>query len=140
MKVQWVGLGIGFVLLLTALGVADASEETFSTGKDWSKRMSAREKYISLVPPTMAFERYDVRLAHSLPQYIGLIDNILLRNPQLETEDVGNIFASTVYLAEPQNRPALKTMEMDFLSGNYEAKPYQAPRLTVEDLAKEISS
>ena len=140
MKIKRAGLFVGLTLFLTAPGAAEAAEETFSTGKDWSKNMSAREKYISLVPPTMTFEQYDVRLAHSLPRYIGLMDNILLRNPQLETEDVSNIFASTVYLVEPQNRRALKTMEMDFLSGNYETKPYRAPRLTVDEMAKEISS
>jgi hypothetical protein len=137
MKKRWAVLFAGLLPVLAGAAELQASEEAFSTGKDWSKHMSEREKYISLVPPTMVFEKYDVRLAHSLPQYIGLIDNILLRNPQLGNEDVGSIFASTIYLAEPQNRPALKAMEMDFLSGNYEAKPYEAPRLTVEDLTKE---
>ena len=126
-------------MLVSRAATAD-TEEAFATGKDWSKHMSAREKYIALLPPTMVLEDYDVHLKLGLPQYVTLIDAILLRNPQLEKEDVGNIFVSTVYLVEPQNREALKAMEMDYLSGNYENKSYRAPRLTVEDLMKEASS
>ena len=88
----------------------------------------------------MVMEDYDVHLKRGLPQYITLIDAILLKNPELEKEDVGNIFVSSVYLVEPQNREALRTMEMDYLSGNYENKSYKAPRLTVEDLTKEAST
>ncbi len=121
-------------------GMSWGYEETFSTGKDWAKHMSGREKFISLLPPSLLFHQYDVHLAHSLPEYIRLIDNVLLRNPKLEDEDVGNIFASTVYLFEPQNRQALKTMEMNFLAGNFETKPFHSPRLTVEEILKEIST
>ena len=119
---------------------ASCADEAFTTGKDWSKHMSAREKYISLIPPKMLLEDYDVHLRLGLPQYITLIDAILLKNPQLENEEVSNIFVSTVYLVEPQNREALKAMELDYLSGNYENKPYRSPRLTVEDLLKETHS
>ena len=114
-------------------------EENFSTGKDWVERMSPHEKYISLLPPTLLFAQYDVRLRHSLPEYIGLIDRILHNNPQLENEDVGNIFSSAVYLFEPENREPLKTMEMNFLRGELENKPYHAPRLDIRDISEEIS-
>ena len=137
MKKKWVGLFIGLAFFFAAMWRVEAYEETFSTGKDWVKHMSTREKYISLLPPSLLFHQYDVHLKQSLPEYIDLIDHILLRNPQLENEDVGNIFASTVYLFEPQNREALKTMEMNFLSGNFETKPYHSPRLTIEEILKE---
>ena len=114
-------------------------EENFSTGGDWLKRLSTKEKYISLLPPTLLFNEFDIHLRHSLPEYIVLIDNILLRNPQLEIEDVGNIFASTVYLFEPQNREALKKLEMDFLRGEMENKPYLPPRLTIDEVLAEIT-
>lgn len=140
MRNQWVGLFAGPALCLCLAAPLQAADEPFTTGKDWAKTMSLREKYISLLPPSLVMEQYDVHLKISLPQYIGLINSILLKNPQLEKEDVSNIFASTVYLFEPQNRPALKNMEMDFLSGNYEMQPFQGPRLTVEDLLKETSS
>ena len=65
---------------------------------------------------------------------------VLLKNPQLENEDVSNIFVSTVYLTEPQTREALKTMETDYLAGHYENKSYRAPRLTIEDLTKETTA
>ena len=101
--------------------------------------MSPREKFISLLPPTLLFAQYDVRLRHSLPEYIGLIDHILHNNPQLENEDVGNIFSSTIYLFEPENREPLKTMEMNFLRGELENKPYHAPRLAIEEALREAS-
>src|SRR5258707_12084232 len=97
------------LLALAGLARAD-TDESFSTGKDWLKHMSPREKYISLVPPTLLFSDYEVHLQHSLPQYIQWMDNILVRNPQLGREDVNNIFASAIFLFEPENREALKTM------------------------------
>ena len=133
-------LSICLTFFLSSGWTAAANQETtFSTGKDWLRRMSPREKYISLLPPSLLFQRYDVRLKLSLPEYIGLIDHILLRNPQLKDEDVSNIFASTIYLFEPQNREALKTMEMGFLSGSFEPSAYQLPHLTLEEILKEIS-
>ena len=131
-----------FLMLLALTVVCPARAEydgTLSTGKDWLKHMSPKEKFVSLVPPTLLFTEYDVHLRHSLPQFIQWMDNILLRNPQLEKEDVNNIFASTIYLLEPENREALKTMESDFLRGDYETGRVQAPRLTIEDVVREIS-
>ena len=120
----------GAVLLSGVPAQADYNE-TFVNGKDWVEHMSAKEKYISLLPPTLLFGEYDVHLRHSLPEYIYWMDNILLRNPQLENEGVGNIFASTIYLFEPENRPALKSMEVDFLRGDYTPRPHRLPQLTI---------
>ncbi len=137
MKRSWVS---ALAVLAFLAAPALHAEEAFTTGKDWAKRMTVREKYISLLPPTMTLEDYDVHLRLGLPQYITLIDAILLRNPQLEGEDVSNIFVSTVYLVEPQNREKLKALEADFLAGNYEARPFTSPRLTLEDLTRETSA
>ena len=135
---------MGSLLVLGLLadgGAANASsnDETFSTGKDWAQRMTNREKFISLLPPTLVFGQYDVQPHHGLPEYIYWIDKILLKNPQLEKEDVGNIFASTIYLREPENREALRNMEADFLRGNYESQSARWPRLTLDEVLQEIS-
>lgn len=123
--------------ILTTAYPAAALDDQFSSGRDWVERMSPKEKLISLLPPSLMFEEYDVHLRRSLPEYIWLIDHILKRNPQLENEEVGNIFASTVYLVEPENREALKTMEMNFLRGDLDAKPIETPELAIDALLKE---
>lgn len=114
-------------------------DEGFNTGKDWVHHMSQREKFMSLLPPTMLFDEYDIHLRHSLPEYIVLLDHILLRNPQLENEEMTNVFASAVYLFEPQNREALKTLEIDLLRGDPEDKTTHPPKLTIEELLKEVT-
>ena len=126
-------------LLAAACPARADYEETFGTGKDWVKRMSEREKFISLLPPALLFNEYDIHLRYSLPQYIRWMDHILLRNPQLEREDVDNIFASTIYLLEPENREALKTMETNFLRGDYDNPRVQTPHLTIEEVLQEIT-
>ena len=107
------------------------------TGDDWMHNMSAREKYMSLVPPTLVFSDYDVHMKLSLPQYIFLIDRIMQRNPGFADEGITNIFASAIYLFEPQNREALRSMEMHFLQGDYNFVPPQTPRLTIDELLRE---
>ena len=132
------------VIYLSALALLAACparadyDETLSTGKDWVKHMSPREKFMSLIPPALLFNEYDIRLRHSLPQYIQWMDYILLSTPQLEKEDVSNIFASTVYLFEPENREALRAMETNYLRGDYDRK-IRAPRLTIEEALREIT-
>ena len=128
-----------FILILSFAAPCRAEEEEFVTGRDWIKRMSQREKFMSLLPPALLFSEYDVQLRLGLPQYILLIDGIMERNPKLENEEISNIFSSTIYFFEPQNREALKTMEMNFLKGELETKPYHTPRLSIEDILKEIS-
>ena len=127
---------IGLMLLCGAVRAA-TDYETFATGKDWTQHMSPREKFISLLVPTLVFSQYDVHLRHSLPQYIYWINNILGKNPQLESAEVSNIFASTIYLFEPENRLALKNMEMNFLRGDLDSKPLH---LDMDEVLKEISA
>lgn len=117
---------------------AETREDVFLTGKDWRETMTMREKYMSLLPPVVLFDEYDIRLTHSLPEYIMLIDRIVRFNPDLEEEDVANIFTSAVYRFEPQSRVALKTMEMNFLQGNFEIKPLNGPRLSYQESEETI--
>src|SRR5690349_15275514 len=117
-----------FLTLLLALPLqASAYNREFVTGEDWVEKMSPREKFMSLMPPTLVFQEYDVHLKLSLPQYILLIDKVMERNPRLENEDIANIFASTIYLFEPENRPKLSNMEEDFLKGDYSPEKLAAP-------------
>ena len=116
---------------------ASAHSQDLSTGQDWTDNMSQREKFMSLVPPAILFSDYDVHLRLSLPKYIFLMDQVMERNPRLKDEAVASIFASTIYLFEPENRQALRSMEMSFLQGNYEAPPTIQPRLTIEEILTE---
>lgn len=125
------------MILLCAAPLHASSEKGFVTGEDWNRRLSVREKYLSLVPPALLFADYDVHLKLSLPQYIFLIDRIMERNPRLADEEVSNIFASTIYLFEPANRAALTRMEMDFLKGDF-LPPALSPQLTVEETLEEV--
>ncbi len=128
-------MGILFLgLLLYGPALAERTKsETFLTGRDWTENLTNREKFMALLPPSLVFEEYDVKLSHSLPEYIVLIDLILRYNPQLQEEDVANIFTSAVYRFEPESRVALKTMELQFLQGDLETKPLHGPRLTYEE-------
>jgi hypothetical protein len=123
------------VLLLSA--PAAASNSDLVTGEDWVKRMSDREKFMSLVPPAVLFSDYDVHLTLSLPRYIFLIDRLMGRNPRLADEEVANLFASTIYFFEPENRSALREMEMSFLEGDFESRRGERLRLTIEELLDE---
>ncbi len=128
-------MGIFFLGLLfcTPAAAEKTKSETFLTGRDWTESLTNREKFMALLPPSLVFEEYNVRLSHSLPEYIVLIDLILRYNPQLQEEDVVNIFASAVYRFEPESRVTLKTMELQFLQGNLEIKPLHGPRLAYEE-------
>lgn len=90
---------------------ANSSTDTFTTGKDWTQRMSLREKFISIFAPSLLFHRYGVPLRRPINDYIRTIDKVLMENPYLEKEDVSNIFASTIYAYEPESRPALDSLE-----------------------------
>ena len=117
MKRSIVGLLSAFFLLIVSALPAQALVETFTTGKDWEKHMSPREKMISLVPPSLLLNRYDILTRFTLPEYVQAIDYVMPLNPQLEKEDVSNIFVSLVYLLEPEKRPAIENMELQFLRG-----------------------
>ena len=134
MKKSTIILALSASLFLAGNTGADYNE-TFTTGKNWSQRMSPREKYMSLLPPVFVMNEYDVHLRHGLPQYITWMDRILQRNPQLEAEDVSTIFASTVFFLEPENRTALRAMESEFLRGDYTPMP----RLSIDEVLQEVS-
>jgi hypothetical protein len=121
------------------VGAETSPEEPFVSGKEWLEEMSPREKFMSLIPPALLFSEYQVDLRLSLPQYIFLVDRAVEQNPEFEREDITNIFASTIYLFEPQNRPALRKMETSFLRGDLDPMPVTVPRLTVDKLLKEVS-
>lgn len=124
------------LLLLTLFSPAQAetmpdNTADFVTGEDWVRHMSRQEKMMALIHPAFVLADYDVRLRISLPQYVFLMDRVVENNPVLEREEVSNIFASTIYLFEPENRLKLKNLEMNFLRGDLEAKAVTTPRLTV---------
>jgi hypothetical protein len=106
-------------------------KEVFSTGSEWLEKMSVREKLISLLPPALLMHRYGVSFRQKMENYIPLIDSVLDENPQLEKSDVANIFASTVYTYEPENREALKNMERDLNLRRQGYNPSFFPKLMI---------
>ena len=137
MRTLWLVPVLAFGLILTPLQ-ASAYNQDLATGQDWTERMSQKEKFMSLVPPAILFSEYDVHLKLRLPKYIYLIDRIMERNPRLQDEGIASIFASTIYLFEPENRQNLRNMEINFLPGNYNSPPATEPRLTIEEILSEV--
>ena len=115
-------LAVLFFLPVFFAAPAQALIETFTTGKDWEKRMSPKEKVISLIPPTSMLRQHDIVTRFTIPEYVQAIDYVMPFNPELEKEDVSNIFVSLVYLLEPERRPAIENMELQFLKGESEPK------------------
>ncbi len=108
-----------YLLLGICLGLAATADsygysETFTTGKDWTQKMSKGEKFISVYAPMILFHRYGVNFRKTLGEYAETIDRILLENPYLEKEDVANIFASTVYTYELESRREFEIMKNEF--------------------------
>ena len=136
MKIFYGMIAVIFMLLSSVPLSAASKGETFLTGKDWRETMSVREKFMALLPPSILFDEYEIKLHHSLPEYVQLIDLILRYNPQLDEEDVANVFTSAVYRFEPESRVALKTMEMNFLQGNLEIKPLHLPLLSYNGITE----
>lgn len=108
-----------------------AYEESFVTGRDWAESMSGREKYMSLVMPTVLLGEFDIHPRLSVPNYIELIDKQLELNPRLAGEDISNIYTATVYAVEPELRGALRNLEAQFLRGQFENEPADTPHLTI---------
>ncbi len=108
-----------------------AYEETFTTGRDWVESMSGREKYMSLVMPTMMMGEFDIHPRLSLPNYVELIDKQLELNPRLASEDISNIYTATVYAVEPELRGALRDLETRYLRGQFDNEAADTPRLTI---------
>lgn len=127
----------GTLCFLTPDVGAVTSNQDFTTGQDWIEHMSPREKYMALTPPSILFTEYEVHMKLDLPQYVLLIDKLMERNPRLQDEEVSNIFASTIYLFEPENRPAFRAMELEFLRGDSEDSSLTRPRLTIADVLPE---
>lgn len=101
------------VLLLAggSAGSAQALEEgVFVSGKEWIRQMSPKEKLMSLLPPMALYHKFGIRFQRSVFEYIETLDSELAGNPVLANEDVANIFASTVYHLEPENRLPLERM------------------------------
>ena len=111
-----------FTLGAAANAHADSYSETFTTGREWTEKMSKGEKFISVYGPMILFHRYGVNFRKTPNEYAETIDRVLLENPYLEKEDVANIFASTVYTYEPESRRAFTIMKMEFEQESL--KPY----------------
>lgn len=114
-------------VFLAASAAAQEYSESFSTGKDWTEKMSKGEKFIAVFAPFILMHKYGVPMQKTPADYIADVNRVLLYNPYLGKEDVANIFASTVYNSEPESRPALEAMEREF-RGRY-ARFY--PRLLI---------
>jgi hypothetical protein len=115
-----------FFLLIGAETGSLASSETFTTGKDWTQKMSKGEKFLSIYAPMILFHRYGINFRKTPDQYAETLDRVLMENPYLEKEDVANIFASTVYAYEPESRRAFVIMKMEL------ANEYLKPALLVK--------
>ena len=118
------------VVILVSMPVA-AYEEAFVTGNDCVESMSREEKYISLLPPTLLLNEYDIHPRLSLPNYVQLIDRQLELNPRLAGEDISNIYTATVYAVEPELRNALRDLETRFLRGDLNHETVDTPHLTI---------
>ncbi len=124
---------------LLGTGRLSASTEVFQSAGEWTEGMSPNEKMMALVPPALIFRSYHIPLRRNLPEYIPLIDRVLLYNPELGKEDIANIFASTLFHYEPETRPALELMETEFLRGNFNTRPANLPKIRFYDPLRETS-
>lgn len=139
MKISRPVLGIiQFLTLVVMLGAVSlpcpvwaADSDTFSTGKEWLEATSLRHKIIALIAPSVLFHKYNVPMQKTIGDYVSTIDRVLLENPYLEKEDVANIFASTLYAYEPQSRPALDWMQMEFARRKMNYEDGAIPHLIV---------
>lgn len=123
-------------LILSLAVPAAADGEVFTSGDDWVKRMSTREKLIALLPPSLLMQRFGVHLERTPQDYIPLLDRVIEYNPQLRGEDVANIFPSAVYRTEPANRVSLEHMERYLRRRrDYESRPI-IPRLRLSPIAE----
>lgn len=112
-----------------SMALSSAYADNFATGKDWTQRMSKREKFLAVFAPYILYHRYGVPFRKPPQEYISDIDKILVGNPYLEVEDVANIFASTVYTFEPESRTAFRAMVHEFQYQNLDQGEVVYPRL-----------
>ena len=69
-----------FALFLLALAAAPAQamgETTFTTGRDWTQKMTPGEKFMSLTMPMAMLHQYGVPVRLTPEQYIPIIDKLL---------------------------------------------------------------
>ncbi|MFT5206625.1 MAG: hypothetical protein ACI9CF_000364 [Candidatus Omnitrophota bacterium] len=72
----------------------------------------------------------DLRLTHL--EYAELLDQYINNNPQLLSEDIGNIFANMVYSVEPYTKKQLKSISAP------KANPWQAGSRPIESYYEEL--
>jgi hypothetical protein len=118
-----VALMIAAGLLSGITGAHASSETTFTTGRDWTEKMTPLEKFMSVAVPMSTLQRYGVRFRHMPIEYLPTIDRVIRNNPNLFDEDVSNILASAVYALEPESQPAFNDLEARFLRGDFESQP-----------------
>ena len=119
----------GLILLLSLRVSSYGYAEGFATGKDWRQSMTKKEKFLAAFAPYILYYRYGVPFRKPPQEYVSDIDKILIYNPYLESEDVANILASTVYALEPESRPAFEAMARDFHYHNLSRGEMVYPRL-----------
>lgn len=117
-------------LVLWNCAISYAYAEAFVTGKEWVEKMSPAEKFMALIVPMNLFHRYGVEFRRKPIEYIPVIDDVLLNNPYIEDEDVTNIFASYVYVTEPESRNAFRLMARMF----FERRSFLDGDLTYDSL------
>lgn len=126
-----------FVVITVFLAVsflppaAHSYEETFTTGKQWLKSMTLKEKFMSIILPMALFQKYGVPFKKAPQEYVPLIDRVIAYNPELAKEDVANIFASAVYKHEPESRPAFDSMAREFRRRYRQYNDWYFPSLSI---------
>ncbi len=135
MKKKWLAvLSLVFMMSVNASAVY-AAAETFTTGKDWTEHMNEKQKFIAIFAPLILYHRYGVNFREKPEQYVEKIDKVLMDNPYIQNEDIANIFASTVYAYEPENRSAFDAIEREFRSRKLGSPDYY-PRLMIRPAAR----
>lgn len=110
-------------LLSAVTGAYAESKAVFTSGRDWTEKMTPLEKFMSVAVPMSTLQRYGIHFRHMPIDYLPTIDRVIRNNPNLFDEDVSNILASTVYALEPESQPAFKDLEARFLRGDFESQP-----------------
>lgn len=122
---------IAALLVMMTQPIVLAQDTVFTTGSDWVEKMSVREKLMSLIPPTLLMRRFGITTRYAGEEYVDAIDKLLEYHPELLNEDVSNIYVSTVYVVEPETRPALEAMERELRYRDSGHNPDYFPRLLI---------
>ena len=112
MKKTFASLLIAAAVMVLTAGSSSALDDasSFVSGKEWVVQMTAKEKMMSLLPPMALYHKFGVKFQKSIFEYIDTMDTELASNPVLQQEDIANIFASTIYAGEPENRQPMDRM------------------------------